>query len=461
VEPNIERGPVSGGNQVQAQRVTRDYPDSATNAEGLLSVLVDLSFARELGQLTDVTRRAARRLTGAEGVTFVLRQGNQCLYADEDSVAPLWKGRRFPIEQCISGWVMLHREMAVVPDIYADPRVPTDAYRRTFVRSLLMVPVRKDDPVAAIGVYWATRHEATRAEQDLVQAIANGAALAMANVKLVSDLEEAAERERNARLVAERANRFIDQFLATVSHELRTPLNVIRGWLWQLRQPGITPELTRHALAVVERNAAIQGRLVEDLLDASRAISGAIGLEFSPVDLAGTCRQVADAERVHAEAKGLSLDVDIETGPLTVSGDTRRLEQVLRNLIDNAIKFTPAGGAILVSARRAAGMVRVAVRDTGIGLQEEGLRRLFDCFWQQDGSATRQAGGLGLGLTLVHELVRMHGGTVTVRSSGENAGTTIVVDVPLAGATAGAVAAVIQGDDGVHTLRRLSRLGGA
>jgi len=212
----------------------------------------------------------------------------------------------------------------------------------------------------------------------------------------------------------------------------------------------MTPELTQHALAVVERNAAMQAKLVEDLLDASRAMSRTIRLECSPVDVSEICTQVADAQRAHAESKGLSLDVDVEAEPLTVSGDIGRLGQVLENLVDNAIKFTPSGGAILVSARRAGRVARVSVRDTGIGLQKEGLCRLFDLFWQQDGSSTRQAGGLGLGLTLVHELVRLHGGTVAVQSPGENAGTTVVVDIPLAGIATEAAPALAWDDEKGH-----------
>jgi signal transduction histidine kinase len=395
-------------------------------------VLVELSFARDLGQLMKVTRSAVRRLTAADGVTFVLREGDECLYADEDSIAPLWKGRRFPLGQCVSGWVMLNGETAVVPDIYADSRVLADAYRPTFVRSLLMVPVRKDDPVAAIGVYWATRHEATPQEQDLVQAVANGAALAMANAKLVHDLEDAAERERSARLVAERANQFTDQFLATVSHELRTPLNVIHGWLWQLRQPGMTPELTHHALAVLERNAAIQTRLVEDLLDASRAMSGDIHLQISPVDVNEVCRAAGDAERPSAEAKGLRLQVETGADALLVLGDAERLRQIVRHLLDNSIKFTRSTGVIVVRARRAGSRVRITVQDDGIGIHPDALRRVFDRFWQEDGSPTRKAGGLGLGLTLVRELVRLHGGWVSAESPRENAGTTVTVDLPIA-----------------------------
>src|ERR1043165_3508667 len=126
---------------------------------GLVQVVQELSLARDVAAVQDITRRAARALTGADGATFVLRDGDRCYYADEDAIAPLWKGQRFPMSACISGWAMLHRQPAIIEDIYSDDRIPHDAYRPTFVKSLLMVPVRAEDPVAAIGAYWADERD--------------------------------------------------------------------------------------------------------------------------------------------------------------------------------------------------------------------------------------------------------------------------------------------------------------
>jgi signal transduction histidine kinase len=150
------------------------------------------------------------------------------------------------------------------------------------------------------------------------------------------------------------------------------------------------------------------------------------------VDLAEVCHQAVEAHRPNALAKSIALEVDTPADNLTVRGDTERLQQVLRHLLDNAVKFTPPGGSIVVRVERAVDRARLIVRDTGIGIHQDSLRRVFDRFWQEDGSATRRAGGLGLGLTLVRELVRLHAGSVSVESRGENAGTTITVDLPLA-----------------------------
>jgi len=242
----------------------------------LLGAVRDLSFARDLPRVTEIVRVAARHLIKADGITFVLKEDGQCYYADEDSIAPLWKGRRFPLDSCISGWVMTRRQTAAIPDIYQDERIPHDAYRPTFVKSLLMVPVGADDPIAAIGAYWASEHRATADEQRVLETLGQAASLALANVQLWGDLTRALAREQQARVeaeaarqLAEEANRFKDEFIATASHELRTPLNVIQGWLWQLRQPPLPPGRLQKALDTLDRNTEQLIRSVEDLLDAS------------------------------------------------------------------------------------------------------------------------------------------------------------------------------------------------
>ncbi len=159
-------------------------------AHELIEAIQRLSLCRSLASVQEVVRTTARRLMNADGATFVLREGRFCFYADEDAVSPLWKGQRFPLEACISGWSMLKREPAVIEDIYADERIPHDAYRPTFVKSLVMVPIRTIDPVGAIGAYWAHRHRATGEEVRLVQALADSTAIALENIRVYEELEE-------------------------------------------------------------------------------------------------------------------------------------------------------------------------------------------------------------------------------------------------------------------------------
>ena len=160
-------------------------------ARELVGSIQRLSLARSITDIQGIVRTAARRLTGADGATFVLRDSTNCYYADEDAISPLWKGQRFPLHACISGWAMLHRRPAVIEDIYADDRIPHAAYRPTFVRSLAMVPIRTLDPVGAIGNYWATRHQPTEQEVEVLQALADSTAVAMENVRVYQELEEA------------------------------------------------------------------------------------------------------------------------------------------------------------------------------------------------------------------------------------------------------------------------------
>src|SRR5262245_54236358 len=156
----------------------------------LVTVVQRLSQARTLDAIMVIVRRAARELTDADGATFVLRDQNLCYYADEDAISPLWKGQRFPMSACISGWAMLNRQPAVIEDIYADARIPAEAYRPTFVKSLAMVPIRTKAPIGAIGNYWATRHTPTAEELHLLQALANTTAVAMENVHVYGELEQ-------------------------------------------------------------------------------------------------------------------------------------------------------------------------------------------------------------------------------------------------------------------------------
>jgi len=168
--------------------------DVVHGIEGLASAVQRLSLARSLDEVQAVVRSAARHLTGADGATFVLRDGDQVFYADEDAIAPLWKGQRFPLGECVSGWAIQHRAAVVVPDIDLDDRVPRDAMRGTFVRSLMVVPIRTLDPVGAIGNYWAVRHEPTSLEVSLLQALADSTAVALENVRIREELEQVADR---------------------------------------------------------------------------------------------------------------------------------------------------------------------------------------------------------------------------------------------------------------------------
>ncbi|MEJ0085731.1 MAG: HAMP domain-containing sensor histidine kinase [Pseudomonadota bacterium] len=398
----------------------------------LLDAVTALASARDEASVCAIVRKAARDLSEADGVTFVLKQGDHCYYADEDAIAPLWKGRRFPIEACISGWVMLNKTHAVVPDIYVDERIPHDAYRPTFVKSLVMVPVRREDPIAAIGAYWARYHAATPAEIGVLQSLADAAALALSNVQLDAELKAALRQEREARASAESASRLKDEFLALLSHELRTPLHVINNWLWQLKQgKSIQPSILDKALEVIERNTALQSRLVDDLLDVSRAAAGKLSIESKLVEIGALAAAAVELAQPSAREKSIKLSLDA-TDRLHVWGDSDRLQQVLLNVIANGIKFTGKGGNVNVHVMRDGSRAVIEVTDNGAGVPADFLPHMFERFRQGDVGLTRRQGGLGLGLTIVREIMALHGGTVNAFSAGPNQGTTIRLEFAVA-----------------------------
>ncbi len=248
---------------------------------------------------------------------------------------------------------------------------------------------------------------------------------------LVRDREELLDAERAARTEAERVSRMKDEFLATLSHELRTPLNAILGWSQLMRRGKDDVETLNEGLDVIERNARVQTQLIEDLLDMSRIISGKIRLDVQHVDLASIVDAAVESVRPSASAKEIKLRkiLDPLAGP--VAGDPNRLQQIVWNLLTNAIKFTPKGGKVEVLLERVNSHVEITVTDTGQGIAPEFLPHVFDRFRQADSSTTRQHGGLGLGLAIVKQLVELHGGRVRVKSAGPNQGATFSVDIPI------------------------------
>ncbi|HLL77568.1 MAG TPA: PAS domain S-box protein [Pyrinomonadaceae bacterium] len=247
-----------------------------------------------------------------------------------------------------------------------------------------------------------------------------------------------AERERlladaqAAKAEAERANRLKDEFLATLSHELRTPLTAIVGWSEMLGKSQLDPVTSQRAVEVIRRNARMQVQMIDDLLDVSRIVTGKLRMTVQPVDLGSVIIAAVEGLRPAAEAKEIRFQLQLDSPAGQVSGDPDRLQQVAWNLVSNAIKFTPRGGRVLVRLERVRSQVEVAVSDTGRGIAPEFLSHVFERFRQADATTTRVYGGLGLGLSIVRQLVELHGGTVRVESAGEGQGSTFTVSLPLA-----------------------------
>jgi len=241
---------------------------------------------------------------------------------------------------------------------------------------------------------------------------------------------ELLERESQAREEAEEASRLKEEFLATVSHELRTPLNAVVGWSRLLRSGQLDKEGMAHALEVIERNASAQRQIIEDLLDVSRIVTGKLRINTQRVDLLLVIHEAIDAVRPAAEAKEIDLRTHFEAPGAIVRADAERLQQVLWNLLANAVKFTPQRGSVEISVRHHESLAEIRIEDSGPGIPAEFLPRIFERFSQADGSSTRKHGGLGLGLAIVRHLVELHGGTVWAGNREENGGAVLVVSLP-------------------------------
>src|SRR5262249_12963979 len=258
----------------------------------------------------------------------------------------------------------------------------------------------------------------------LLQLAADRVALAIEHARLY-------EVEQQARLQAEEANRMKDEFLALVSHELRSPLNAMLGYAALLRYGGLDAQKVKHAAEIIERSGKAQAQLIDDLLDTARIISGKLRLELGPVDLVSVIDQAVQTIHPAADAKGISIKTDLPSEIGQITGDPARLQQVVWNLLTNAVKFTPQRGRVEARLERVDPYIRITVSDTGKGIGPDFLPYVFDRFLQADASSARRYGGPGVVPALVKYLVELHGGTVEAASAGEGQGATFKVTLPV------------------------------
>jgi PAS domain S-box-containing protein len=294
------------------------------------------------------------------------------------------------------------------------------------IKSYLAIPVISRSGEVLGGLFFGHADEGVFTERDelIVKGLAAQAAIAMDNARLF----ELSETERAK---AEAANRAKDDFLATISHELRTPLNAIIGWSHMLQRGRLDEATVTRAVSTIERNAKAQAQLIEDILDVSRVMSGRLRLNNERVDMASVINAAVDSVQLAADSKDIKLRMMVDSSVRHTLGDSRRLQQVIWNLLSNSIKFTPSGGRVEVRLERIGSDLQVKVTDTGQGISSSVLPFVFDRFYQADVGSTRRYGGLGLGLAIVRHLIELHGGSVHVESPGEGCGTTFTFRLPL------------------------------
>ncbi|GAB3419746.1 ATP-binding protein [Massilia agilis] len=332
-------------------------------------------------------------------------------------------------------------------DIAHEPREPGQqpyfglAVGHPAVRSYLAVPVvaRSGEVLGSMFFGHPEPGVFTERTERIVAGIAAQAAIAIDNTRLYEAAQQAAderkvllEREREARTEAERTSQMKDEFLATLSHELRTPLSAILGWAQVLRRASRDGADLQRGLQTIERNARAQAQLIEDLLDMSRITSGKVLLDTQTLNPAVFIDAAIETVRPAAQAKGIRLERRYDKDAGLVAGDPARMQQVVWNLLSNAIKFTPKGGQVTVRLARREGHVDISVSDTGLGIKPEFITHVFERFRQADASTTRRHGGLGLGLSIVKNLVEQHGGLVRAESAGEGLGARFTIELPVA-----------------------------
>ena len=440
------------------KRAERALAEEAHALEILNRVGKAVAAQWELERIVQIVTDAATELSGAAYGAFfynVVKGSEESyrLYALSGAARDSFE--QFPMPRATQVFGPTFRGEGPIrsADIRKDPRYGKNAPHLGMppghlpVVSYLAVPVTVHSGEVIGGMFFG--HPRTgvfteRAER-LAVGIAAQAAIAIDNARLfqalreqeaqlrqvLSEREQILESERAARSEAERLGHMKDEFLATLSHELRTPLNAIQGWATLLRQPGVTREDHERGLETIERNVRAQGQIINDLLDMSRIISGKVHLEVQPLQLHEVIHNSIETVRQSAIAKHIRIMPLLDSSIGMVRGDPNRLQQVLWNLLSNAVKFTPSGGRVQVILERVNSHVEIVVEDSGVGIRAEFLPYVFDRFRQGDPTTSRRFGGLGLGLSIVKSLIELHGGSVRVKSPGENQGSTFVVALPI------------------------------
>lgn len=423
----------------QNERLANERLGLVAQAGDLLSLTVDYELT-----LKNVARLAVPVV--ADYCLFSLIEGNDVRNIagtyDQAVIEMLGRSWRWPSEMSgvACSRALAGARVAFYPEIDEVGRVAIlqgpehlRALAELDVRSAISVPlIARDQVLGALTFCFASSgRRYNRGDLELCGELGRRAVMAVENARLHRASHDAITRAHEANRLSEQANRAKDEFLGVVSHELRTPLSAILGWSQLLgREKVVNPAILSKGLAVIERNSRAQVKLIEDILDVSRIISGKLRLELKPLDLDGVLRASVEVIRPAAEAKGVSLRAASMSGSM-VLGDPDRLQQVLWNLLSNAVKFTPAGGQIDIALDRAGRSVRVMVLDSGKGIAADFLPYVFERFRQADSSTTRRHGGLGLGLAIVRHVIELHGGTVRALSGGVDRGSTFVIKLPL------------------------------
>jgi PAS domain S-box-containing protein len=410
-----------------------------------------LSSELDLHKVVQAVTNAATEITGAEFGSFFYnvyddKGGSYMLYTLSGVPREAFEKFPMPRNTAIFAPTFNGEGTVRIDNVKQDPRYgknpPYNGMPQGHlpVTSYLAVPVISQNGEVIGGLFFGHSQENVFKERHerIIEGLASQAAVAMDNARLyeqaqkaIGERDELLKREQRLRESAESANRSKDEFLSLLSHELRTPLNSILGWATTLNSGQSDPETLKRGIEVIQRNAKLQSRLIEDMLDVSRIVSGKLRLDAQPVDLTSVINAAVESLRPASDAKHLRLYVVLNYGEGMVLGDPVRLQQVAWNLVSNAIKFTPKGGSVTVSLERVNSHYELTVSDTGPGIDEDFLPVVFDRFRQADSSTVKQHSGLGLGLAIVKQLVELHGGNVRAANRTDVCGAVFTILLPV------------------------------
>jgi signal transduction histidine kinase len=379
--------------------------ESINKVELMARAVQELSRAKDLPTVMKIVKHAARKVAGSDGCTFVLKEGNLCYYADEDAIEPLWKGKRFDIKECISGWVMTNRQIAVIPDIFADNRIPHDIYRQTFVKSLVMLPVREEEPVAAIGNYWSEEYQPSSEDLSLLQSLADVTAVTLENISVHNRMEELVSA-RTSEL--EDANKDLQSLAYSISHDLRAPLRAINGFMAILLDEhlGKLDKDAQEYIKKVQHNSTHMSQLIDGLFAFFKMGKKEVQKVRVPMK-----RLVSEiAENITQDVKH-AVEFKIDELPDGFA-DHVLIKQVWQNLIGNAVKYSGRNTkpVIQIGSDQGAGFRIYYVKDNGAGFDPAYKSRLFGVF--QRLHTQREFPGSGIGLAIVQKIISRHGGKV-------------------------------------------------
>lgn len=376
----------------------------------LVRVVQELSLAHSLEDITTVVRAAARALVHADGATFVLRDGEQCHYVDEDAITGLWKGMKFPLNSCISGWCMLHKEQLTIEDIYKDDRIPHDAYRPTFVKSLAMTPIRKNKPIGSIGTYWGKSYVPSEEELEALQALADATSIAINNVNTINELHEHTEN-------LEKINRQLNRYTWIVSHDLKEPLRGLSLNLSLLESDLLDQgkiskkDLTYNYIERMHSSISTSEQLISDILTIAKIEH--YQNSFTSVSLQ---KIVSDTLNLFNDTIfKMSCKVEYENLP-SVHADPVLLSRVFQNIISNSLKFQKdeLHPEIKISASLNGSNWVVSIQDKGIGITSDYHEKVFDFFTHIHNR--RDFPGSGVGLSICKKIIEDFGGKIWIES---------------------------------------------